>query len=205
MSWRGTAECPKTFMCIQNAHVNIQLLRFCPFFTFPHNVIGWYPWGFLQCLQKKWPVADVRHLFPCISSGLLRPSSENDSQGHVDLSQMSGPGTVGWVRENEGWRRRKTPPPIWGNGSVSPHSSSSPDHVCHTHRTALTCRAPSSQRSSVHEAATHARWRGPDCFSLFEMTYLFITITLQSPQCCLPHPLKMVQTQHRLNVWEGNP
>ena len=35
----------------------------------------------------------------------------------------------------------RPPQLIWGNGSVSPHSSSSPDHVCHTHRTALTCRA----------------------------------------------------------------
>lgn len=46
-------------------------------------------------MQKKWSVADVRHVFPCVSSGLPRPSSENDSQGHVDLSQMSGPGIVG--------------------------------------------------------------------------------------------------------------
>ena len=196
MSWRDTADCPKTYiMCIQNVHVNIQLLPFCPFFTFPHNVIGWYPWRFLQCLQKKWPVADVRHMFPCISSGLLRPSSENDSQGHVDLSQMSGPGTVGWVREDERQRRRKTPSPvIWGNSTVSSRSGGSPGHVCHTYRTSPPLHSFSSPRSSVREAVTHVRRRSPNCFSLFEMMYLFITVTLKTPQYCLPHSLKVVQT-----------
>lgn len=62
--------------------------------TLPLNFIGRYPWGFLQCLQKKWAVADVWHMFTCLSPGLSGPASENHSQGHVDLSQMSRPGIV---------------------------------------------------------------------------------------------------------------
>lgn len=61
---------------------------------FPSIFIGRYPWGFLQCLQKKWAVADVWHMFTCLSPGLSGSASENHSQGHVDLSQMSRPGTV---------------------------------------------------------------------------------------------------------------
>lgn len=73
---------------------------FCLFSCFlspkplPLNFVGWYPWGFLQRLQKKWAVADVWHMFTCLSPGLSGPASENHSQGHVDLSQMSRPGIV---------------------------------------------------------------------------------------------------------------
>lgn len=89
---------------------------------------------------------------------------------------------------------RPPSPVIWGNSTVSSRSGSSPGHVCHTYRTSPHLHSFSSPRSSVHEAVTHVRRRSPNCFSLFEMMYLFITVTLKTPQYCLLHSLKMVQT-----------
>lgn len=106
------------------------------------NFLGWYPWGFLQRLQKKWSVADVWHLFPCVSSGLLRPSSENNSQGHVDLSQMSGPGRGAGVRQRAGPRRSKT---TW---SGLPFPSGLGEWQSLPFRGVLRPREPCSQHSS---------------------------------------------------------
>lgn len=108
----------KTHVCSHGVQGNTEV--FVVFLTLPLHLTGWYPWRFLQCLQKEWPVTDVWYVFPCVSSGLLRPASENNSQGHVDLPQMSGPGTGGG-----GPRKRRTMPwkflslPFWGIGFSS--------------------------------------------------------------------------------------
>lgn len=150
--------------------------------TFPLNFIGWYPWGFLQCLQKKWSAADVWHMFPRVSSGLLRPASENNSQGHVDLSQMSGPGTVGAQAGCGPWRKATQStglpfPSNLGNDGASSLSwwFSGPPLPCPRHNT-----NPQSVHPLRGSVTVMRQWlcvqmgQDPNCFCLFEMIYLLM-------------------------------